>query len=81
MITELDGLALNVWYTGDNETPAWQMAIYPWSRADGTDSSQYIEFKPTSEQIERYLELSQDSDWWVHSAHPDYEYILFNIKR
>ena len=73
--TDVDGLALNVWFTGDDETVKWQMAIYP-DTAHGIDSSQYILIDPTPEQIERYNELSQDSDWWTDDQSAEFNYVL-----
>lgn len=68
----ITGLGLNVWTEGED----WRMAIYP-DTPDGTDSSQYISFSPTRKQIQRYLSISEDSDWWVYDRHPDFRYILW----
>lgn len=72
--TNVDGLVLNVW---DDEDRGWQMAIYP-DTAEGIDTQQYISIKPTPEQIERYLELSEDSDWWT-GATRSINYILAGV--
>lgn len=69
------GLGLNVW----TEDHGWRMTIYP-DTPDGTDSSQYISLDPTREQIDRYLEISQDDDWWVYDKHPDFAYILWGTR-
>lgn len=71
-MTVLTGFGLNVW----TEDHGWRMAIYP-DTPDGTDSSQYISFNPTRSQIDRYLEVSQDDDWWVYDRHPHFGYILW----
>lgn len=67
------GLMLNVW---DNEDRGWQMAIYP-DTAIGVDTKQYLLIKPTEDQIQRYLQISQDDDWWVRHNHPDFRFILW----
>lgn len=74
--TDVLGLSLNVW---DNEDRGWQMAIYP-DTAYGVDSSQYILIKPTEAQIERYLEISSDSDWWTDDQEEHFNYILRGAK-
>lgn len=71
------GLALNVWNNSYTATPDWRMAIYLDKRT-GTDTSEYISIeRPTPDQIDRYLEISQDSDWWVYDLDPKFDYILF----
>ena len=70
--TDVVGLSLNVW---DNEDRGWQMAIYP-DTEHGIDSHQYILIKPTEAQIARYLEISQDSDWWTDDASAEFNYVL-----
>jgi len=72
----IEQLALNVW---DDEDRGWLMAIYPVT-ADGTDTSKDWSFRPTREQVIRYLKVSEDSDWWVYSLSPDFHYILTGNK-
>lgn len=72
----IEQLALNVW---DDEDQDWQMAIYP-VLANGTDTSTHWVFKPTRDQVVRYLQISQDSDWWTYSLSPDFHYILTGTK-
>jgi len=63
-------LALNVWNDGEQ----WKMAIY--GVYDGsTDTSHWHNIEVTEARLNRYLELSQDDDWWVYSGHPDFYYI------
>lgn len=73
----ITGLGLNVWNSASGDEPDnWRMAIYP-DGPNGTDSSQYISFDPTANQVKRYLEIAQDDDWWVYDRHPDFGYILW----
>lgn len=69
--------ALNVWYSDDTtDGTNWRMAIYL-TDVDGVDSSRYFSFTPSKDQLNRYFNLTSDSDWWVYSEHPDYYYVLF----
>lgn len=68
----IEQLALNIW---DDEERGWRMAVYPIT-ADGLETSVYWAFTPSKDQIIRYLQLSEDSDWWVYNNHPDFNYIL-----
>ena len=66
--------ALNVW-TEDPES-GWLMAIYL-TNADGVDTSRYFSFTPNKDQLDRYFDISHDTDWWVYSNDPEYYEILF----
>lgn len=72
----IEQLALNVW---DDEDRDWQMAIYPVT-ADGIDTSNYWAFKPTRDQVIRYLQITEDTDWWAYSLSPDFHYVLSGTK-
>lgn len=76
-ISYFTGFALNVWVAEEDEIWIWKMAIYPVTET-GIDTSVFIPINPTVAQIERYLQITKDSDWWVNSADPDFAYILWD---
>lgn len=76
MPEEVIGLALNVWQRELND---WRMAVYPDTRL-GVDTKAPMSFTPTKDQLERYLEISQDDDWWTYSSTPEFLYILQGVK-
>lgn len=67
------GLALNVFL--DDVTQHWHFTIYN-DTTDGIETSHYLSIDPSDEQIERYLEISEDDDWWTFDYESDFKYIL-----
>jgi hypothetical protein len=79
--TDFEGFALNVWSPSDNDNDDplhwdWKLALYA-DRSTGIDTSNYLPLEPSPDQIRRYLELSQDADWWVSDNDADFHYILW----
>lgn len=77
--SDVQGLALNVWDASSGPDPEWLMAIYL-DTSYGIETNCDLAFNPTPEQIARYLEISDDSDWWVDNSDPDFNYILWGIR-
>lgn len=68
-------LDLNVWHDGDD----WRMTLY--MAVDGfLVSDKWVKIKATKERVERYLQISEDHDWWTDNTTDDFYYILFGIK-
>ena len=75
----ITGFGLNVWNDSDNDTPVWKMAIYN-DYAGQTDTSEWMTMEATPERVARYLEISQDDDWWVYNGDNDFHYILWGVR-
>lgn len=75
-IKNFTSFALNVWVDEDEDVYTWKMTIYPVTE-DGIDTDVFFAIDPTEAQIERYLQITKDSDWWVYSDDPDFGYILW----
>jgi hypothetical protein len=83
-ITGFLGLVLNVWSPNDNDSNdledwEWKFALYPYT-AQGIETSAYLSLEPSPDQIQRYLELTSDSDWWVGDDDAHYSYILWGTR-
>jgi hypothetical protein len=73
-LTKSAGIALNVWHDDTN----WRMAIYP-EGSDGIDSSTFIPLDYKRGQLQRYFQISEDSDWWTTDVE-ELEWILFGTR-
>lgn len=65
------GLALNVF----NEEGNWHFTIYN-DTDEGVRTNEYLSITPSADQLERYLALSGDDDWWTYDDSPEFSYIL-----
>lgn len=66
------GLGLNVWQE-DNDR--WWMSLY-YDSDWGTDTQQRIQIDVTRSRLQRYFQLSEDSDWWTYDP-AELQYIIF----
>lgn len=66
-------LDLNVWF--DEVKNIWKMAVYGVGSNGETNYDNYVRIEATPERVARYLEISEDSDWWTSSTDPDFLYI------
>lgn len=76
--TDVVGLALNVFNDATEDNPDnWKFSIYL-DTSEGIDSGSFMTFIPTDDQLSRYLQISQDDDWWVGNRDSDFNYILLD---
>jgi len=80
-VKKITGFGLNVWDDSPaHEPPLWLMAVYP--DYDGhTDSDTWLRVEATPERVARYLEITDDDDWWVYDQDPQFHYILWGEEK
>lgn len=77
MNQELTALDLNVWWDQDYQNYRFTMySVY----GHETKTSEFKRLDTTPERVQRYLQVSEDDDWWTSNLEDDFYYILWGEK-